>query len=138
MLVRSKIKYLFEYRLKLFLGALFLLYAILHVYSWSKEPSDVDPINFTLALEHYDVSTDRPHPPGYPLYVALARQASHIVGLSHAYQLVNLLMTLAAALALFLVAQKKRICRNRFIIQYFTAYTSVNVSSYSCRRKLYF
>lgn len=84
-----------------------VLYSLMHVCSWSSHPPDVDPINFTMALNHYDVSIDSPHPPGYPLYVGLARLATHIVGANHAYQLVNLCMLLLSAISLYLIAGKK-------------------------------
>lgn len=70
--------------------------AILHRLAWSNYPSDVDPINFTVALRHYSVAEDAPHPPGYPLFVLAGRLASRPFGENHAYQAVNLLMLLAA------------------------------------------
>jgi hypothetical protein len=32
---------------------------------------DIDSINFALGLRHFDPSLHQPHPPGYPLYIAL-------------------------------------------------------------------
>lgn len=80
-----------------------LTYSLVHLGSWASEPPDVDPINFVMALDHYDISTDRPHPPGYPLYVGLAKISSDVVGKAHAYQFINLTMLLAAAICLFLL-----------------------------------
>lgn len=34
---------------------------------------DIDSVNFALALERFDPRLHQPHPPGYPVYVALAR-----------------------------------------------------------------
>ncbi len=38
--------------------------------------TEFDSTNFALALRHFDVFRDQPHPPGYPLFVA----AAHLVG----------------------------------------------------------
>jgi hypothetical protein len=34
---------------------------------------DIDSINFALGVREFDVANHQPHPPGYPVYVALAR-----------------------------------------------------------------
>ena len=34
---------------------------------------DIDSVNFALALERFDPRLHQPHPPGYPVYIALAR-----------------------------------------------------------------
>jgi hypothetical protein len=39
-----------------------------------------DAVQFALALERYDVVRHQPHPPGYILYVALARLVGRMVG----------------------------------------------------------
>lgn len=77
--------------------------ATLHCSAWSNHPPDVDPINFQTALRSWDVTADSPHPPGYPLFVWLARGAAHLVGAGDAYQLVNLALLLGTALCLYLV-----------------------------------
>jgi hypothetical protein len=85
------------------------LYALLNIYSWPNEPQGVDPINFATALDHYNISTDSPHAPGYPLYVGLARLASYVIGKTHAYHLINLAMVLLAAVSLYLLANKRSV-----------------------------
>lgn len=80
---------------------LILLLLFLHPRGWADSPPDVDPINFKLALQSYELAADRPHPPGYPLYVALARGASHAVSADHAYALVNLVLLCIALTALY-------------------------------------
>jgi len=90
----------------LWLMAIFFAIAALHVGAWSVHPPDVDSINFTAALDHFDLSNDAPHPPGYPLYVGLGRVAQHIVGANHAYQLVNLAMLLGASILLIFIGSQ--------------------------------
>ena len=36
---------------------------------------DIDSINFALGLRQYDIAKHQPHPPGYPVYIALGRVA---------------------------------------------------------------
>lgn len=48
---------------------------------------DIDSVNFALGLHDYDVAKHQPHPPGYPVYIflaRLARQALTWVGLGTA------------------------------------------------------
>jgi len=90
----------------LMFAVLLALFTVMHVLSWSEEPPSVDPVNFLLALDHYDVATDRPHPTGYPLFVGLGRATSFVVGKAHAYQLVNLFMLIGAGFCLYLLMRK--------------------------------
>ena len=34
---------------------------------------DIDSINFALGLRHFDPALHQPHPPGYPVFIALGR-----------------------------------------------------------------
>ena len=34
---------------------------------------DLDSVNFALAVEKFDITQGRPHAPGYPVYVAIAK-----------------------------------------------------------------
>jgi len=38
-------------------------------------PFNADSVNYSLALSHFNLATDQPHPPGNPLYVLLGRLA---------------------------------------------------------------
>lgn len=40
---------------------------------------DIDSVNFALALERFDPRLHQPHPPGYPVYVALARLVHGVI-----------------------------------------------------------
>jgi hypothetical protein len=58
-------------RLVVALAALVVLAA--HLRSLPRTLEDIDSINFALGVESFDVAAHRPHPPGYPLYIALAK-----------------------------------------------------------------
>jgi hypothetical protein len=40
---------------------------------------DLDSINFAMGLRHFDVAHHQPHPPGYPVYVAIGKMARAVV-----------------------------------------------------------
>jgi hypothetical protein len=48
------------------------LYLALHIPFLSWAPDDIDGTNFLLALREYDLREHQPHPPGYPVFVAMA------------------------------------------------------------------
>src|SRR5207237_8433029 len=41
---------------------------------------DLDAINFALGLRQFDVAHHQPHPPGYPVYIAVGRLARAAMG----------------------------------------------------------
>ena len=41
---------------------------------------DIDSVNFALGVRDFDVAAHRPHPPGYPVYIALGKVATAIAG----------------------------------------------------------
>jgi hypothetical protein len=48
---------------------------------------DLDSVNFAMGVRQFDVAQHQPHPPGYPVYVALAKLATgglSIAGVDHA------------------------------------------------------
>jgi hypothetical protein len=53
---------------------------------------DVDSVNFDLGVHSYNPALHRPHPPGYPVYILLAK-ASHFVFADHATALAVLSAT---------------------------------------------
>ena len=59
-----------------------------------------DSGRYALALEHYDVTLGRPHPPGNPLYVGIAKAADAFVG--DPPRSLALVSALASGIALFL------------------------------------
>ena len=52
------------------LAAIFLA---LHLPYLPKSLEDLDSINFALGVRQFDVAHHQPHPPGYPVYIALAK-----------------------------------------------------------------
>lgn len=50
---------------------------------------DIDSLNFDLGVHDYDPAAHRPHPPGYPVYIVLAKLA-HTIFASHAAALASL------------------------------------------------
>ena len=34
---------------------------------------DLDSVNFALGVRHFDVAQHQPHPPGYPIFIALGK-----------------------------------------------------------------
>jgi hypothetical protein len=88
------------------LALLLAVTALLHVLAWPSHPRDVDPVNFVAALARWDVSIDAPHPPGYPLYVVTAQALSALAPGIAAYQLLNLLLLLAAGALLYAVLRR--------------------------------
>jgi hypothetical protein len=60
---------------------------------------DLDSINFALGLREFDVAEHQPHPPGYPVFVVLAKAAQAFVS-SEAHAL-SLIGVLAGGLAVY-------------------------------------
>ncbi|HJU45018.1 MAG TPA: DUF2723 domain-containing protein [Vicinamibacterales bacterium] len=62
------------------LAALALVFALAHVPFLAPSLEDIDSVNFALGVRDFDVATHRPHPPGYPVYIALGKIATAIAG----------------------------------------------------------
>lgn len=63
---------------RLLLGAA-LLFVGLHLPALPQTLEDLDSVNFALGVEVFDVARHRPHPPGYPIYIAAAKVSDAIV-----------------------------------------------------------
>lgn len=73
---------------------------------------DLDSINFALGIRAYDVAQHQPHPPGYPVFMAVAKLL-HVAGLSEVLAL-GLLSAVSGSLAvLALVALYSRLDLDR-------------------------
>ena len=67
-------------------GAAAALFVALRLPFLPPSLEDLDSINFALGVHHFDVAQHQPHPPGYPVYIALAK-GLHAAGLSEAHAL---------------------------------------------------
>src|SRR5687767_13778524 len=54
-------------------SAIAAAYLAAHLPFLAPSLEDIDSINFALGLRDYDVAQHQPHPPGYPVYIALGR-----------------------------------------------------------------
>jgi hypothetical protein len=59
-------------------GALLVLVAVLLAWSAPAWPDDWDGLGFLASIDHFDLARFAPHPPGYPVYVALLRLAARL------------------------------------------------------------
>lgn len=62
------------------LAALALIFALAHAPFLATSLEDIDSVNFALGVRDFDVAAHRPHPPGYPVYIALGKIATAIAG----------------------------------------------------------
>lgn len=56
-------------------AALGLVFLLAHAPSLPSTLEDIDSVNFALGVREFNVAEHRPHPPGYPIYVALGKVA---------------------------------------------------------------
>ena len=61
--------------------ALAVIFLALHLPYLPQSLEDLDSINFALGVRHFDVAEHQPHPPGYPVFIAIAK-AVHAFGVS--------------------------------------------------------
>lgn len=80
-------------------------FAVLHAPFVPVSLEDLDSMNFALGVRHFDVAQHQPHPPGYPVFILLAKVASLVVPTEvRALGVISLLggaAAAAAAVALF-------------------------------------
>jgi hypothetical protein len=75
----------------------------------SKGPWDWDEVLFCSAIGDYDVAQHYPHPPGFPLYIFLAKLARFFTDSDfHALQTINVLAGMAVLPVVFWVARSLR------------------------------
>src|SRR5215831_18705043 len=65
--------------MKWLLSLLALAFLLGHLRELPRTLEDIDSVNFALGVEQFDVSRHRPHPPGYPVYIALAKVSTAVV-----------------------------------------------------------
>ncbi|MEZ5318869.1 MAG: hypothetical protein R2752_15825 [Vicinamibacterales bacterium] len=66
-------------RLKVLLAAGALAFLVGHLRALPTLLEDVDSVNFALGVEAFDVARHQPHPPGYPVFIALGRASTAAV-----------------------------------------------------------
>jgi len=71
---------------------------------------DWDEALFCLAMRDYDVTLHHPHPPGFPLYIAMAKMLRFVIPSDfRALQAVNLIAGMLVFPAMFLLARELRL-----------------------------
>jgi hypothetical protein len=71
---------------------------------------DWDEALFTMAMRDYDVTMHHPHPPGFPVFIALARLARLVVHDDfRALQTVNIVAAMLVFVAMFMFARELRL-----------------------------
>ncbi len=81
-------------------AALALVFVLGHVAFLASTLEDVDSVNFALGLRDFDPGRHRPHPPGYPIYMALAKAADVVLSEPHALAIWGVLFGALSAFAL--------------------------------------
>lgn len=61
------------------LWALVAIFVLGHLPFLAPTLEDIDSVNFALGLHDFDVAKHQPHPPGYPVFIFLARLARPVV-----------------------------------------------------------
>jgi len=56
-----------------------LVFGIAHAVALPPTLEDLDSVNFALGVEAFDIRAHRPHPPGYPVYILMARASTAAV-----------------------------------------------------------
>jgi hypothetical protein len=65
------------------IAALAVVFLAAHLLFLPPSLEDIDSINFALGVVHFDVATHQPHPPGYPVFIALAKASTSILRTAH-------------------------------------------------------
>jgi hypothetical protein len=68
-------------RRRLFAPVLAIAVLAGHLFVLASALDDIDAVNFALGARSFDVAAHQPHPPGYPVYVGLARLSAPIAPL---------------------------------------------------------
>jgi hypothetical protein len=60
-------------------AALVLAFLAAHLALLPRTLEDLDSVNFALGVRHFDVAAHQPHPPGYPVFIALAKVSTGVL-----------------------------------------------------------
>ena len=61
------------------LGVLALVFFAAHLPFLPSSLEDLDSVNFALGVRHFDVAQHRPHPPGYPVFIAMSKASTGLM-----------------------------------------------------------
>ena len=81
-------------------AALALVFLAGHLPFLASTLEDVDSVNFALGLRDFNPGLHRPHPPGYPIYMALGKAANLVLSEPHALAIWGALFGALSAFAL--------------------------------------
>jgi hypothetical protein len=85
------------------LAVLAVLYLVAHLLYLPPSLEDIDSINFALGVRDFDVARHQPHPPGYPVFIALGKASTgllHGIGIGDPASAALGLLSAAAGTAL--------------------------------------
>ncbi len=86
---------------------LLALTALSRLLTAERHLSGLDPGNYMLGMQSYSIAEERPHPPGYPVYIALCKGAAWVAGDDHTgILIVVVLCSVAAVLFIYLPARQ--------------------------------
>lgn len=85
--------------MKAALAALACLFLAAHLALLPPTLEDIDSVNFALGVRDFDVARHQPHPPGYPVYVALGKTAATVSGVVSNGRAIVLALALWSAIA---------------------------------------
>ena len=60
-------------------GVLTLVFLLAHLAMLPRSLEDLDSINFALGVRQFDVARHQPHPPGYPVFIALSKISTSVL-----------------------------------------------------------
>src|SRR4029077_2967984 len=63
----------------LFVVILAVVFLAFHLPYLPPSLEDIDSINFALGVRHFDVAQHQPHPPGYPVFIALSKASTAVL-----------------------------------------------------------
>jgi len=55
------------------------LFLLAHLATLPSAPDDIDSLNFMLGVRDFDVARHQPHPPGYPVFIALGKLSTPVL-----------------------------------------------------------
>jgi hypothetical protein len=89
----------FAFRIRHAAATLALVFLAAHLPFPPASLEDLDSINFALGLRHFDVARHQPHPPGYPVYIAIGKVVRAVV--STEVKALSIVSGVAGALGVF-------------------------------------